>query len=195
MKKWLKVVLWIVCIVLQEIIVIFGAFFFYDYSTAKQRIEELAEEPYFTRFELTAEEVELFLGYYGGTIVPKWDKQWYLPHWPDYSYYRFYSQGTEPDIKVAVLNYWLFIEKNNYPQEIDDIVTKYGFAKTNQITKDWVFDNNRQSLELAIAMDNIGKDLKDQELVDEAYHTCMIECNITAIACTQIVQTPYSFLK
>ncbi len=62
MKKWLKVVLWIVCIVLQEIIVIFGAFFFYDYSKAKQRIEELAEEPYFTRFELTAEEVELFLG-------------------------------------------------------------------------------------------------------------------------------------
>ena len=193
MKKKTKIALWIICILLQEIIVIFGTIFFYDYAKAKQRIEELAEEPYFTRDELTANEVELFMGYYNGIIVPKWEKQWYLPHWPDYSYYRFYSEEIETDIKIVVINYWLFIEKNNYPQEIDDILNKYGFTKSNQITKNWVFNNNRQALELAIAMDELGKDLNNQEQVDEAYYACMIECNITSAACTQISKTIHNF--
>lgn len=193
MKKKTKIALWIICILLQEIIVIFGTFFFYDYAKAKQRIEELAEEPYFTKDELTADEVELFLEYYHGIIVPKWEKQWYIPHWPDYSYYTFYSGENENEKRISVLNYWLFIEKNDFPQEIEDIVSKCGLSLDEPIAKGWEAIDIREALELAIAMDELGKDLKNQGLVDEAYMACIHQCNVTVAARTQISKTIHNF--
>ena len=195
MKKKTKIALWIICILLQEIIVIFGTIFFYDYAKAKERIEELSEEPYFTKDELTANEVELFLEYYHGIIVPKWEKQWYIPHWPDYSYYKFYSEGIENEKRIIVLNYWLFIEQNDYSQKIEELINMYGFSGDNLIPIWWESNNIREALELAEAMDDEGKDLKNQELVNQAFKECISSCNVTSISSKQVTESLQLYLK
>lgn len=178
MKKKLT---WFLLFVLQEIIIIAAAFLYYDYSQAKNRLAELEQEPYFTEEKLTEEEYELVLDCIKIPSLPSWEERWYLPNWPDYSYYMFGLGTPETDKQLTVLNYLLFVKNDGTNQEAIKKAIEYELSLTNTIKYGWVMNNNRYTVDILTSMDDGGKCLKDDEFVAETIQTFFEECEIVSI--------------
>ena len=153
----------------QDVLVLLGAFFYNDYSKAKERLRELEEEPYFTSEKISAEEMDLIVDCLKFSTAPMWNQQWYVDHWPDYSYYSFELGDKNTAKQIAVLNYILFVSCDGSNEEAKAIAKSYGLSQENPIDDGWILNNNRSTAEILASMDDGGDCLRNQEFVEEIY--------------------------
>lgn len=168
-------------LILQEIVIIAIAFLYYDYAKAKERIEELEQEPYFTEEKLTAEEYELVLDCIKIPSWPSWEERWYLPNWPDYSYYMFGLGTPETDKQLTVLNYLLFIKNDGTNKEAIQKAGECALSLQFPMKDRWIMNNTRNTVEILEAMDDGGKCLKNDEFVAETIQVFFEECEVVSI--------------
>ena len=130
-----------------------GILVYRDYKAEEKR---MAQNPYFTKYKLNEEEMNILNSQFHVETTPDWWENWNEEDRPDYSYYKI--EATEDTkIVVAVLNYWLFDDKLEMDQEAWKKAEEYGFTTDNRITVEWVMEHPRKAVEIMYSMASHGE--------------------------------------
>ena len=130
-----------------------GILLYCDYRAEQER---LAQKPYFTKYKLNEEEMNILNSQFHVKTTPDWWENWNEEDRPDYSYYTI--EATEDTkIVVTVMNYWLFDDLSEVDKDAWEKATEYGFTTSNRITVDWVMEHPREAVEIMYSMASYGE--------------------------------------
>lgn len=151
MKK--KHIITIIILVIVLLAGIKGVLLYRDYKAEQER---MAQKPYFTKYKLNEEEMNILNSQFHVKTTPDWWENWNEEDRPDYSYYTI--EATEDTkIVVTVMNYWLFDDLSEVDKDAWEKATEYGFTTDNRITVEWVMEHPRKAVEIMYSMASHGE--------------------------------------
>ena len=175
MKK--KRIIKTIKILLLIIVLLAGVKGILVYRDYKAEEERMAQKPYFTKYKLNEEEMNILNSQFHVETTPDWWENWNEEDRPDYSYYKI--EATEDTkIVVAVLNYWLFDDKLEMDQEAWKKAEEYGFTTDNRITTDWVIEHPGEAVEIMTAMGDGGDIFRYLEDIYKVYDKITTENDV-----------------
>lgn len=140
----------------------------YAYYEQKQEENRLAQEPYFTEYKLSRDELGTMIRTYYVNEEPHRYTELDKELWPDYSFYTI-EATKDTEMAVAVLNYCLF--DNFMESDVEGLkrAKEYGFSPTNQITVDWVMTHPKDAVYIMYGMWEKGDIFDDYQSVKKIY--------------------------
>ncbi len=118
-----------------------------------QHQKRLDQNPFFTEYKLSQEELEVLVYKFNIEITPNnWmDVNREDKEWPDFSYYTMQeTQLTE--IAVEVINHYVFALKHmRIPLETAKM---YGLSSENPLTVEWVMQHPKETVEIVELYDS-----------------------------------------
>ncbi len=142
MSKQKKIVVTVAGSILSVMCVLF-IIVGYRYIQEKQR---LAQEPYFTEYKLTKDELEILALDWWVEVTPHWMIVPNEEDWPDFSYYTI-EATEETEMVVAIMNYDLFLSDNANVEILEELEEQYNINAQNPITVDWVMTHPQKAVE------------------------------------------------
>ena len=163
-------------IILLIIVLLAGVKGILVYCDYKAEEERMAQKPYFTKYKLNEEEMNILNSQFHVETIPDWWENWNEEDRPDYSYYTI--EATEDTkIVVTVMNYWLFDDLSEVDKDAWEKATEYGFTTDNRITVDWVMEHPREAVEIMTTMGDGGDIFRYLEDIYKIYDKGITESN------------------
>ena len=163
MKK--KHIITIILLVIVLLAGIKGVLLYRDYKAEQER---MAQKPYFTKYKLNEEEMNILNSQFHVEITPDWWENWNEEDRPDYSYYTI--EATEDTkVVVAVMNYWMFEYRDIYDRGGWEKAEEYGITEDNRLTTEWVMEHPREAVEIMTSMVNEGDIFRYLEDIYKVY--------------------------
>ncbi len=142
-----------------------GVLLYRDYKAEQER---MAQKPYFTKYKLNEEEMNILNSQFHVEITPDWWENWNEEDRPDYSYYTI--EATEDTkVVVAVMNYWMFEYRDIYDRGGWEKAEEYGITEDNRLTTEWVMEHPREAVEIMTSMVNEGDIFRYLEDIYKVY--------------------------
>ena len=150
-KRVVKIAIWLIVLA----VLVKGCCVYYTYEKEKERLEQ---EPYFTKYKLTASEMSALDCGYHMKITPdiqELSEEEQLKNWPDFSYFTI--EATEDtEVVITVLNYWLFDERSEFDRDAWEKAEEYGITTDNRLTVEWVMNNPQKAAKIMNSMSSEG---------------------------------------
>ena len=163
MKK--KHIITIILLVIVLLAGIKGVLLYRDYKAEQER---MAQKPYFTKYKLNEEEMNILNSQFHVKTTPDWWENWNEEDRPDYSYYTI--EATEDTkVVVAVMNYWMFEYRDIYDRGGWEKAEEYGITEDNRLTTEWVMEHPREAVEIMTSMVNEGDIFRYLEDIYKVY--------------------------
>ena len=163
MKK--KHIITIILLVIVLLAGIKGVLLYRDYKAEQER---MAQKPYFTKYKLNEEEMNILNSQFHVETTPDWWENWNEEDRPDYSYYTI--EATEDTkVVVAVMNYWMFEYRDIYDRGGWEKAEEYGITEDNRLTTEWVMEHPREAVEIMTSMVNEGDIFRYLEDIYKVY--------------------------
>ncbi|NLK76208.1 MAG: hypothetical protein GX284_00495 [Clostridiales bacterium] len=138
------------------------------YRDYKAEEERMAQKPYFTKYKLNEEEMNILNSQFHVETTPDWWENWNEEDRPDYSYYTI--EATEDTkVVVAVMNYWMFEYRDIYDRGGWEKAEEYGITEDNRLTTEWVMEHPREAVEIMTSMVNEGDIFRYLEDIYKVY--------------------------
>lgn len=163
MKK--KHIITIILLVIVLLAGIKGVLLYRDYKAEQER---MAQKPYFTKYKLNEEEMNILNSQFHVKTTPDWWENWNEEDRPNYSYYTI--EATEDTkVVVAVMNYWMFEYRDIYDRGGWEKAEEYGITEDNRLTTEWVMEHPREAVEIMTSMVNEGDIFRYLEDIYKVY--------------------------
>ncbi|MFI3202022.1 MAG: hypothetical protein R3Y54_10975 [Eubacteriales bacterium] len=168
---------WLIAIRIVTLIVL--VVFLYAGNEYRKEEKRMATPPYFTESKITISEFSVLYNRYKVDYEPEVDmfsESTYMQslnhmHWPDYTYYEI--QPTEASEKiVTVLNYLLFVERDEKGHYAIDYAEECGFSYENPITTQWIVTCPVEALKLASMVRPVWR-VFDDDFLDLYYEEAL----------------------
>ena len=158
----------IITIILLIIVLLAGVKGILVYRDYKAEEERMAQKPYFTKYKLNEEEMNILNSQFHVETTPDWWENWNEEDRPDYSYYTI--EATEDTkVVVAVMNYWMFEYRDIYDRGGWEKAEEYGITEDNRLTTEWVMEHPREAVEIMTSMVNEGDIFRYLEDIYKVY--------------------------
>ncbi len=175
-KKILALMLLAVVLVITGLAVSYGIPLYKEYREKKAEEKRRSQEPYFTEFHLTWEQMYAMWYYYGIGTTP----QMYFiadpedEEWPDYSYFIM-KPTSRAERVVVVLTYRMFVNPKYEEEERASILASgYGLSAEKPMTVDWVLEHPVEAVEIMQEANYIRDGYhRIDSMVDDVYDEIM----------------------
>lgn len=170
-RKWL-IAIRIVTLIVLVVFLYEG----YEYRKEEKRMETAA---YFTDSKIDISQFFAVYYHYKVEYEPEIDMRYsykienslnYMD-WPDYTYYEIHPTESSEKI-VTVLNYLLFVERDEEGHYAIDYAEECGFSYENPITTQWLVTNPVEAVNLAIKVKVVWS-VFDDDLLDWYYEEAL----------------------
>ena len=175
-KKILSVLFFSIIIVIAGLGIVFGLPVYREYRERKAEEERRSQEPYYTEFHLTREQMYAMWNYYGIGTTPKYyfSTHSYDEEWPDYSYFEMVPSERAEKMAV-VLTYRMFVAPETENEEkAGKLASENGLSAGNPMTAEWIMEHPAEAFEI-LRIANSPYNFYDRicSMVDDVYDEIM----------------------